>query len=305
MGDQMDTKSLKYFISVARHQSFTKAARECSVTQTAMSIHISKLEDELKFKLFTRNSRNVTLTQAGSHFLAHAKRMVAEYDQAVAEAHNIALGYQGRLRVGASNYPDGIYIVDYLKAFHRRYGEILVETVTDKAVNEPDGFRELELDVAVCLPYELRADPDIEVIPLARRPLRLVLCADHPLAGQSRINPRDLAEEKMFVLQLDRFRNTSVRINQEWVMSGIDPGRLLQVDDFDDILLMASSGLGVGILPYYLPDTRNARFSVVDFEGVAPYADLALAYFKDSNNPALGLFLELVLEMKKDGPTLP
>ncbi len=167
----MDTKSFKYFISLARHQSFTKAAKECSVTQTAMSIHISKLEEELKFKLFSRNSRNVVLTKAGANFLAYAKRMMDEYEQVVAESYNISLGYDGRLLVGASNFPDAIYIIDLLKAFHKKYPDILVETVTETEVNEPDGFRELELDVAVCLPYELQTDPDIEVIPLVRKPI--------------------------------------------------------------------------------------------------------------------------------------
>ena len=299
----MDTKSLKYFISVARHQSFTKAAKECSVTQTAMSIHISKLEEELNFKLFSRNSRNVMLTQAGVHFLFHAKRMVEEYDQAVSEAYNVSLGYNGYLKIGASNYPDGMYVAEFLKAFHRKYPDILVEAVTETLVNEPDGFRELELDAAVCLPYELQVDPDIDVIPLARRPLRFILSADHPLAGKTKIDPRDLVQEKLFVLQVDRFRNTSDRINQEWLMSGIDPSRLIQVDDFDDILLMASSGLGIGILPYYLPDTRNSQFAVVDFDGLAPFADLALAYMRNNQNPALKFFLELFLDMK-NGPAV-
>jgi len=191
MGASMDTKSLRYFISLARHQSFTKAAKECSVTQTAMSIHISKLEEELKFKLFSRNSRNVVLTQAGASFLAHTKRMLEDYDQAVVDSYNISLGYDGRLIVGASNYPDAMYIVDFIKEFHKKYPNILVEAVTDKAINEPDGFRVLQLDVAVCLPYELQVDPDIDVIPLIRRPLRFVVSVDHPLAKKKKISPSD------------------------------------------------------------------------------------------------------------------
>jgi DNA-binding transcriptional LysR family regulator len=230
----MDIKSFRYFISLARHRSFTKAAKECSVTQTAMSIHISKLEEKLNFKLFSRNSRNVVLTEAGAHFLVHAKRMLEEYEQAVAESYNISLGYDGRLLVGASNFPDAICIIDYIKAFHRKYPNILVETVTETEVNEPDGFRDLELDVAVCLPYELQADPDIDVIPLVRRPLRFVVSADHPLADKQKLNPKDLAGEKIFVLQLTRFRNTSDRVSQEWLMSVLSLWRLLDENNPQD-----------------------------------------------------------------------
>lgn len=294
----MDIKSFRYFISLARHRNFTKAAKECSVTQTAMSIRISKLEEKLKFKLFSRNSRNVVLTQAGANFLAHAKRIVKEYEQAVVESYNISLGYEGRLLVGASNFPDAIHIIDYLKAFHRKYPNILVETVTESDVNDPGGFRDLELDVAVCLPYELQVDPDIDVIPLVRRPLRFVVSTDHPLADKQKLSPKDLAGEKLFVLQVNRFRHTSDRVHEEWLMSGIDTSQLVEVEDFDDILILASAGLGVGVLPYYLPDTRNSRFVVLDLDGMAPYADLALVYLRNSQNPALKLFLEVVKEIR-------
>ncbi|MDR2771118.1 MAG: LysR family transcriptional regulator, partial [Clostridiales Family XIII bacterium] len=51
----MDIKGLQYFIAAAERLNFTTAAKECYITQTAMSLHISKMEDELGFKLFNRN----------------------------------------------------------------------------------------------------------------------------------------------------------------------------------------------------------------------------------------------------------
>jgi DNA-binding transcriptional LysR family regulator len=127
-----------------------------------------------------------------------------------------------------------------------------------------------------------------------------VVNAEHPLAGKQKLSPNDLQGEKLFVLQLTRFRNTSERVRQEWLMSGIDTSQLVEISDFDDILILASSGIGVGVLPYYLPDIRNSRFVVLDLEGTAPYADLALAYRRDSQNPSLRLFLEVFREMRKE-----
>ena len=61
----MDIKGLRYFISAAENLSFTKTALEQNVTQTAISLCISKMEEELGFKLFTRKNRSVQLTEAG------------------------------------------------------------------------------------------------------------------------------------------------------------------------------------------------------------------------------------------------
>ena len=85
----MDIRCLKYFVSVAKHMNFTKAAQECFISQTAMSQHISRMEEELGFKLFYRNNRRVELTPGGKVFLEEATNLLRKFDYAV---------FWGRLR---------------------------------------------------------------------------------------------------------------------------------------------------------------------------------------------------------------
>jgi DNA-binding transcriptional LysR family regulator len=300
----MDFKSLKYFISVTRHLNFTKAAKECSISQTAMSLQISKLEEELNFKLFTRNNRNVSLTTGGARFLIDAKKIVKDYEEAVAEGYKASLGYEGSLRIGVSNFEDSTYLTDYIQEFHRDYPNVLIESVMDINVNLPEGFRKLNVDVSLGVPYELQIDPDINLIPLVRRPLRFVLNVNHPLAGVDKINPRSFGNEKFFILTVTHLQRTADRIKTEWAMSGIDPSRLVEINGYDDILFLVSCGLGVGILPYHLPSSRSLYYNVADFEKGAPYADLSLAYMPSNPNPALKLFLDLFKKKIKDSSSL-
>ena len=69
----MNTNQLKYFISVAKHLSFSAAAEENYITQTAMTQQIKALEDDLGCKLINRSTRPITLTPAGNSFLSDAK----------------------------------------------------------------------------------------------------------------------------------------------------------------------------------------------------------------------------------------
>ena len=61
----MKTSQLEYFVSAAKHRSFTKAAKECYTVQSAVSQQITALENELGFELFHRTGKGLTLTPAG------------------------------------------------------------------------------------------------------------------------------------------------------------------------------------------------------------------------------------------------
>ena len=88
----MDIRGIKYFISAAECLNFTRAARECFITQTAMSQHIANMEKELGFQLFLRNNRNVELTPAGRDFYEQMKLVVHGYDNAVRHSRNLSSG---------------------------------------------------------------------------------------------------------------------------------------------------------------------------------------------------------------------
>ena len=72
----MDFHHLKYFVEVADKKSFSKAARTLHISQSAISRTIKALEEELGVVLFMRNAKAVELTDAGTIFLSHAKRVV-------------------------------------------------------------------------------------------------------------------------------------------------------------------------------------------------------------------------------------
>ena len=95
----MDIKTLKSFISVAKHKSFSQAARELNTVQPAVSRHISALEGELGFSLFNRNSRDVVITQAGEQLLKDASNILLLTEQAKTQAKRAHNGQIGTLNI--------------------------------------------------------------------------------------------------------------------------------------------------------------------------------------------------------------
>lgn len=77
----MDIQSLRYFISVYQHLSFSKAARECFVTQPVISRKIAALEEEFRCVFFRRTHQGVLPTECGKQFLAYAENTLARYEE--------------------------------------------------------------------------------------------------------------------------------------------------------------------------------------------------------------------------------
>ena len=93
-------RRLRYFQSVVRLNSFSQAAEENYISQSAISQQIQALEKELGFPLLERKNRGFTLTAAGAYFYQKSLSFTAEYEKMCAEAAQIAQGDPAGLTIG-------------------------------------------------------------------------------------------------------------------------------------------------------------------------------------------------------------
>jgi DNA-binding transcriptional LysR family regulator len=121
----MELRHLRYFVAVAEELSFRRAADRLNVSHPALSQQIQDLEDELGFKLFDRNSRQVELTEVGRVFPGGTQRAIQAAKQAVTLAQEAAKGERGRLIIGCIGPLVGSFLPNALVRF--RQGRPLVE----------------------------------------------------------------------------------------------------------------------------------------------------------------------------------
>ena len=122
----MNTNQLRYFVTAAECRSFTKAADQFYITQTAITQQIHALEDSLGVPLFDRTSRPITLTPAGSAFLNDARSILDRIDQAVNRIQEVSTGMVGTLRIGYTKGFERSNFSSSLRFFHNKYPNILV-----------------------------------------------------------------------------------------------------------------------------------------------------------------------------------
>jgi DNA-binding transcriptional LysR family regulator len=188
-----ELRHLRYFIAVAEELNFSRAAKRLRMAQPPLSVAIRRLEQEIGASLFSRSSREVKLTDAGSALLAGARRTLAEAEAAVTAAQRAAGGEVGVLRVGF-NWSSRFETLPALgQAFAQQHPEVELLTEEMRPNRMPAALRSGTIDVAVAL-YPDIVD-ELSYLSLRREPVVAVLSASHALADETAIRLDALADE--------------------------------------------------------------------------------------------------------------
>jgi DNA-binding transcriptional LysR family regulator len=189
----LDFRALRYFVAVAEELHFTRAAERMYIAQPALSEQIRRLEAELGVELLRRTTRKVELTAAGEEFLARARRILSEADEALAEASRAARGETGSIRV-ATGATAGLRLVpDVLHAFREARPQVHVDLHQMEWQNYFGGLGEGRVDAAFAwLPVE---HDELSFVVLHEEPRVAAIEAAHPLVAERELRIEQLLDE--------------------------------------------------------------------------------------------------------------
>ena len=224
MALSMLARHIKYFLAVAQHHSFTKAAAALHVSQPALSQQVRQLEESLSAQLFDRSGRTTRLTDAGEVYLRYARRASQELEEGKRAIHDVGDLSRGALRVALTPTFTTYLVGPLVEAFHSRYPNITLNLREIAQEQMEELLLADELDVGIA--FEDGHSQDIETQPLLIEALALVVGERHPLAGQSAIDLDALSAESLILLseefatreQIDRYcrqHNITPRVKME------------------------------------------------------------------------------------------
>jgi DNA-binding transcriptional LysR family regulator len=232
---------------VAQHQSFTKAARELHVAQSALSQQIRRLEQELGIELLRRTTRSVELSDAGRLALARATRALAEADALRSEADELRGLARGTLSVGMLPAIGRLEPAPLLAAFAAAHPAIEVRLVEDALVEALELLRADRLDLAFALVDPAQAGDGIGGEQLFEEELAVMVARHHPLASRRSVRFAELGNEP-FVAFL---RGSAVRqrLDAELERAGAARSPLFESNNIATIRALVAHGLGFSLLP--------------------------------------------------------
>ncbi len=282
----MELRQLRYFTALAEELNFTRAAERLHISQPPLSAQIAQLETELGVKLFERNSRKVSLTDAGSAFLRDVRVIQARLKEATQRVKDIHSGLAGRIEIGVSGShflgPLPQCISDLAKA----YPDIDV-VLNDMAPNDQiEALREQRIDISIS--RQVVEDDLLCSEALWPDPLWVALPRQHPLAQETgMLTLATLANEHFIMLRRDTSRFAQ-HIYNACIQKGFTPYVVHAVSEVPAQLSLVGAGLGVAIVP---GSTRRYQANTLVFrplEDIGIHTQVHAVMRKHPRKPAVG-----------------
>src|SRR5712692_9592437 len=126
----VELRHLRYFVVAAEELNLRRAAHRLEISQPALTKQVAGLEEQVGVSLFARERHRLAgLTSAGAEFLAEARHILEQVEDAIRRVQLVALGRSGRLRIGLTDDAATLALTSALAAFHARSPNVLVELV--------------------------------------------------------------------------------------------------------------------------------------------------------------------------------
>jgi DNA-binding transcriptional LysR family regulator len=298
----MELRHLRYFLAVVDEGNVTKAAARLGIAQPPLSRQLRALEDELDAPLFFRESRGVTLTEAGRALEPEARTVLALVDRLSETVRRTAHGERGTLAIGFTiSAPFNPLVPRVIRAFREQAPAVAIAFAEENGLAElVAALREERLDVAfVRGPFSC---DDLTVDALLREEMIVALPAGHALAGGKRgrsnaaLALRELANEP-FILYRRRSGGSTMYdgIVAACRRAGFNPNVVQEAPMVVSTLNLVAAGLGVSIVPASLRQQQSEGVVYVRIaDADPPTAPLYAIYRRTRVSPALARFIELL-----------
>lgn len=291
----MELRQVRYFLAVAEHQNFRRAAESLHVAQSAVSKQVSDLEAKLGVKVFDRSASGVQLTQAGRAYAEEARRAIDVMARAELRALRAARGEIDRLTIamndiGARNHIVGRSVATFAAA----YPEVHLDFETLVSQEQLAALRHRKIDAGIMI--ERPNDPELDCVHLGEDPFWIALPAGHPLSSLDSVPVTSLAAEPFVSVAMSTYWLPQTRLLARCRSLGLSP-RIVQEASNDRMQLnFIAAGLGVGFVNASMRDFVGSKVVLrpVDELGIA--LSLDLVWLAGASAPSLQHLIAIVRE---------
>ncbi|MCH4151337.1 MAG: LysR family transcriptional regulator [Sphingobium sp.] len=251
-------QQIRQFLAVVDAGNFSRAAAAIGLTQPTLSAAINELERQIGARLFIREKRAIRLTAAGSRLLPLARNIDRDFRLAEQEtARTPALRPFARIGIIPSLAD---HVVQRLVAELQRAH--LIEVQEGRAADLERGLLSGKLDAAISLVEPGIADRQ-RATPLYTEPYRLLLPANHELAGQPLVNAVDLANQPMIARRSCELLG---RTSQFFTERGVRPPFSFKSHNDQRAITMVAAGIGATVAPATFHREGVAQLDMQDFD---------------------------------------
>jgi DNA-binding transcriptional LysR family regulator len=288
----VELRQLRYFVAVAEHLSFTRAAGALHIAQQSLSQQITALERTLGVRLLDRDTRGTRLTEAGRVFLPEARAVLARADEAVAVLGRATRGEVGRLSLAFLSSTANFMLPPVVRAARERLPHVELTTADVSISDLVTGLRDGRYDAAFTRPPLVE---DLTTETLVTEPVCAVVPEGHPLASRHELHLRDLAGEPWVLTPRTSWPPWHSVYDRDFQRAGFEPNVVQRATSVPNLLGLVAAGVGVTRLAASARTLRRTGVVFVPLAG--EYADTVAAWRRDATKPTLRKLLDVVIDL--------
>lgn len=279
----MNLYHLRYFVTLAHMEHYTKAAEQLSITQPSLSHAISSLEKELGIKLFEKDGRNVVLTRHGKDFLKDVERSLDILDSG-AERMKAAGSGAGRLDIALLRTLSTEFVPEMIRGFLSEYPFKNIDFHFSNGLTADmlEDLKKQKYDIAFC--SKMDNQPAIEFIPIARQDLVVIVPLGHPLAERTSIR----LSETLPYPQILFSAKSGLRSVIDKLFDQCEgyPTPVFEIEEDQAIAGFVANGFGIAVVPN-MPILTNMKLKVIPISEPNWERRFYMALLKDHYRPPL------------------
>lgn len=257
-------RQLQVFEAVARTGGYTRASQSLHLSQPAVSMQIRQLEKQTGMPLLDQIGKKIHLTDAGNVLLSHAKRIIAQVNEAQLELEELRGVRRGQLNItvaSTANY----FAPHLLAAFCLRHPEVKVSLDVSNREHILERINEADKDFAI-----MGRPPDESAFsahPFMENPLVIIAAPSHPLASKHNIDPAELTREHF--ISRESGSGTRMAAERFFDSQSIPLTPAMEMSSNEAIKQAVQAGLGWGVVSIHTLELELAlnRLVMLDVQG--------------------------------------
>ncbi len=241
----MQLRSLELFCAVVECRSFSRAAREFSLTQSAVSQAIQQLEEGLGIELLDRSRRPLVLTAAGEFYFGQVQPLVRKYHRIEQEVRSLGEKLAGQLSIGAIYSIGSTYMPSAKQEFRARHPEVTLRF----EYSSSEGVVAMVDDGTVDLGFVsyARSSNRIRAVAWQQEPMRLICAASHPFAKLTEIELSQL--DGCELVGFDSSLKVRRAVDAFLARHNVTVDVTMEFDNIDSMIRAVAANNGIAILP--------------------------------------------------------
>ena len=271
----------KVFYQVAVDLSFSKAAENLYISQSAVSQNIKNLEKELKTDLFIRSTKNVQLTEAGKILFEHiepAFNLIENGEKSIREINALE---KGEIHIGANDTISKDYLLPYLHKFHQLYPEIQIQITNRTSSTCIDLLKQNKVDLIISNLPNPKITEQMEFQNIFSFNDIFIAGSEFKSLSKKEIKLEEL--KKYPLLMLEAKTTTRKFLDKALTELGIEIEAAVELGSVDLLIEMTKINLGIALVPEYCLDLKAEGLFEIKTKEKLPARKLAVV--KNKNIP--------------------